>query len=99
MCVCVCVARPRQTVEWKRIFEEGERPHATLGEWLAWAEVDLDLPANEGVNAQWLTGSSTTQPFLCLNEGDLRFRYEIAKASDEDIITRARLPLRRHGAG
>ena len=35
----------------------GERPHGTVAEWLEWAEVDLDLPANEGVNEQWLTGS------------------------------------------
>ena len=40
----------------QKTFEAGVRPTAVMGDWLKWAEVNLDLPANVGVNEQWLTG-------------------------------------------
>ena len=43
----------------QKVFEAGTAPTATVSDWLKWAEVDLDLPADEGVNAQWLTGEDT----------------------------------------
>lgn len=40
----------------QKIFEPGQHIKATLGEFLEWMEVDLDKPANEAPNEQWLSG-------------------------------------------
>mmetsp|Transcript_48482 Transcript_48482/g.90288 ORF Transcript_48482/g.90288 Transcript_48482/m.90288 type:complete len:737 (+) Transcript_48482:44-2254(+) len=45
-----------ESLRWKKIFEPGQHIKATLGEFLEWMEVDLDKPANEAPNEQWLSG-------------------------------------------
>eukprot|EP00854_Cymbomonas_tetramitiformis_P002181 gene2181-2886_t len=49
------------TTSNKKVFEAGDTLSMTLSQILEWSEVELDKRADEGLNAQWLEGSSEAE--------------------------------------